>query len=771
MPKRVFSDIIFSEFFGEVEVLEKPFKWLCLFMTVVIIASSVLLASSVKDFFKTIDSIVGGSEVVTDIKNYELNMTSVVYFQNDMGAWEEYQRLHGDENRIWVDIENIPQNLIDAFIAIEDQRFYNHGGVDWKRTFSAFVNYLPFVNLYSSNQGGSTITQQLIKNITNDKDQSIKRKFREIMRAQYVEKKLTKKEILEAYLNTISLGSGICGVQVAANYYFNKDVAQLSLQECASLAAITKNPSKYNPDKKPENNQKRRKSVLDKMLELEMISNAEYQAAVESDVIVNKEQQSSFELPINNYFIDALISDVSADLAQLNGISEESAAKLLYNGGYRIYSTVNPSIQEEMESVYNNVDKFFPIKSRKDKNKNVESAMTLLDYEGNIKGVVGGVGEKTVNRGLNRAWESPRQPGSTMKPLGAYALAIDRGIISYSSVVEDKPVPNYYGNGKAGPKEWYGFYEGSITVRRAIAHSANTIPIQLIGKIGLEDAFSFLKYDLNLTYLTDVDINPASLAIGGCQYGITTTQSAAAYSIFGNHGVYNKPKTYYKVVNANGNPVLGREEGKQVLKPESADIMNKMLQGVIYNEGGTGRKVAGYSNMRAYGKTGTSSEANDSWFVGGSPYYFASVWCGFDQPENMKNTSLAATVWKTVMTNIHKNLPKKDFEMSDGVITARFCTNTGLRAGSGCSSTEVGYCVPEVTYKYCNGKHTYNTDEKKDTSEKTDSSKEQASSSSAASSTDNASKQDEQSGSESSPSAPAEPTVPSESQSDGHDNN
>ena len=724
--------------------MERAFKWLCLFMSIVILFSSVLLASTIKDFFKTIDSIVGGEEVITNIRNYELNMTTIVYTENKMGAWEEYQRLHGEENRIWVDIEDIPQRLIDAFIAIEDQRFFDHGGVDWKRTISAFVNYLPFVKIYSSNQGGSTITQQLIKNITDDRDKSITRKFREIIRAQVVEKKLTKREILEAYLNTISLGNGICGVQVAANYYFNKDVAQLSLTECAALAAITKNPTKYNPDTKPQNNQKRRKTVLDKMWEQDKISAKEYKEAVESDIVVNKEQQSSFELPINNYFIDTLISDVSADLAEARGITPESATRLLYNGGYRIYATVDSHIQESIEDVYNNPQKYFPIKSRKDKDLNVQSAMTVVDYEGNIKGIVGGVGEKTVNRGLNRAFESPRQPGSTMKPLGVYALAIDKGLVSYSSVVEDKPVPNYYGGGKAGPREWYGSYEGRITLRRAIAHSANTIPVQLIGKIGLEDAYSFLKYDLNLSYLTDVDINPASLAIGGCQYGITTTQSAAAYAIFGNHGQYNKPKTYLKVVDANENILLSRGEGRQVLKPESADIMNKLLQGVIYDEGGTGRALAGYGSMRAFAKTGTSSEANDSWVVGGTPYYVASVWCGFDQPENMRNTSLAATVWRVVMSNVHKGLEKKDFLMSSTVTRANFCTNTGLRAGDSCASTEVGYCVPGVYYKRCDGVHIYETEEGKEketeqTSKEPTVSQETETSSAQSSSTENSS--------------------------------
>ena len=726
--------------------MEKPFKWLCLFMSLVILVSAVLFVSSIKDFFKSVEDLVGGKQVVEDIKNYELNLTSVIYAKNDMGAWVEYQRIHGDENRIWVDMDNIPQKLIDAFVSIEDQRFYEHNGVDWKRTTSAFLNYLPFVNIYNSNQGGSTITQQLIKNITDDRGRNISRKLREIVRAMVVEKKLSKDEILEAYLNTISLGSGICGVQVASNYYFNKDVAQLSLVECAALAAITKNPSRYNPDTKPENNKKRRQSVIKKMYELGKIDKEEYEAAVDSDVIINKDQQSDFELPVNDYFVDTLISDISADLAQLKGISEQSAARLLYNGGYRIYSTVDRNIQEQMESVFEDTKKYFPITSRKDKEINVQSAMTVIDYEGNIKGIVGGVGEKTVNRGLNRAIDSPRQPGSTMKPLGVYALAIDRGIVAYSSVVDDKPVANYYGNGKWGPREWYGEYEGKITLRRAISHSANTIPIQLINQIGLEDSYNFLKNSLNLSYLTEVDINPASLAIGGCQYGITTTQSAAAYAIFGNHGVYNEPKTYLKVVDANGDVILSRKEGSQALRAESADIMNKLLQGVVYDAGGTGTAISGYSSMPAFAKTGTSSEANDSWVVGGSPYYVASVWCGFDQPENMRNTSLTATVWRVVMSAIHKGLEKKTFEMSEGIIRARFCTNTGLRAGSNCASTELGYCVPDVTYKYCNGVHTDSEDKNEVVGDKkpeentgstpaTNSSAEQTSSNEAVSST------------------------------------
>ena len=696
--------------------MEKGFKWMCLFLVVVIIFSAVLYHNAPKDYLNTVNDMVGGDDVVTDIKNYELNMTTIIYVQNSAGEWTEYQRLHGSENRIWVDLKNIPQTLIDAFISIEDQRFYEHEGVDWKRTATAFLNYLPGVNIYDSKHGGSTITQQLIKNITEDNDQSVKRKLREIARALLVENNLSKDQILEAYLNTISLGSGICGVQVASNYYFNKDVSELTLAECASLAAITKNPSKYGLNVNYENNQVRKKYVLEKMYELGKITEDEYNKAVKTKVVVDKTQQLSLETSVNNYFVDALIDEVATDLAKAKGISKDSANVLLYNGGYKIYATVDTNIQSAMETVYADTEKYFNMKSRQSDGINVQSAMTIVDYEGNIKGLVGGVGEKTINRGLNRAVDSPRQPGSTMKPLGVYALAIEKGIVSYSSVAVDEPIDNYYGRGKPGPREWYGEYEGKITVRRAIAHSANTIPVQLISKIGLEDSYSFLKNGLNFSYLEEDDINPASLAIGGCKYGITTTQSAAAYAIFGNHGVFYVPKTYTKVEDADGKTVLSRSVGNQVLKPEAADIMNKLLQGVVYDEGGTAGAIRGYSGMRAYAKTGTSSEANDSWVVGGSPYYVASVWCGFDKPENMRNTSLAAKVWRVVMSEIHKELEYKRFEMSSTVIRRDFCTFTGKLASDNCTEKESGYCVPGVKYKTCDGVH---IDENQKTDDKT----------------------------------------------------
>ena len=686
--------------------MEKAFKYFCVFMSVIIILSSFCMVFAVAFSDNQETDFLGCKEIVDNIKNYEMNMTSVIYVKNDIDEWEEYQRIHGTENRIWVDIEKMPRQLIDAFISIEDQRFYLHSGVDWKRTTGAFVNYLPFVNIYSSNQGGSTITQQLIKNITSDNDKSAMRKVREIARALLIEKMIDKTTILEAYLNTISLGNGICGVQVAANYYFNKNVDELTLAECASLAAITKNPSAYNPMTKPEGNKSRRNDVLYKMYELEKITEEEYGAALVSEVVVDKTQQQDFEIPINNYFVDALISDIIEDLSVKYNCSNDMASAMLYNGGYKIYATIDTDIQDIMESVYIKQKTYFSQKSSEDKSVNVQSAMTIIDYNGNIKGIVGGVGEKTVNRGLNRAVDSPRQPGSTMKPLGVYVQAVDNGSISYSTMLEDKPMDKYYEDGKKGPKEWYGYYAGNMTVAKALERSANTIPCWILkDNIGVENSYNFLTHKLGLKHLTGVDKNISSLALGGCDYGITTTESAAAYAIFGNGGKYYEPTTYTKVLDINDEIILESGEGSQVIKESTASVMNKLLQNVVYGSQGTGKGIASYSKMKVYAKTGTSSESKDLWMVAGTPYYVGSVWYGFDQPENVHNAGAAAKVWRDIMTEIHKGLDEKKFELSDEVIEAKYCRITGKLAVPSCYSTDTGYYVPGVNIETCKGGH------------------------------------------------------------------
>ena len=649
------------------------FKKLNLFLSYLLIASITFVIFAFPTYAQGEHKIdfFSASDIAENIENLELNMTSIIYVKNAEGKWEEYQRLHGDENRIWVSIDKIPQTLQDAFIAIEDERFKTHAGVDWKRTVGAVSNFL--FKYDNVEYGGSTITQQLIKNITMDKGKNATRKFREIVRAMLIEKHLTKTQILEAYLNTISFSSGICGVQVAANYYFNKDVSELSLVECAALAAITKHPTKYDLLKEngAKENKIRRNTVLDKMLELEFITEKEHKKAYDKDIVIDNSQKSVYEAEINSYFMDALIEDVISDLAEKYNCTENIASTMLYNGGFKIYATVDSRIQSIMENVYLDTDTYF-----NDYGENLEgyrvhsqSAMTIMDYEGHIVGIVGGAGEKTVNRGLNRATSAPRQPGSTMKPIGVYALAIENDLVNYSSRVIDKPIDNYYPDGKKGPKEWYGYYMGSITLDYALRHSANTIPVSLLKELGIEKSYDFLKNKLGCTYLTEEDKNLSSLALGGCVYGLTTTQSAAAFGIFGSDGIYHEPTTYYKIERANGETVIDYDEGgNRVISSATSTIMNHLLQGVVYGSGGTGRKIASYNySMKAYAKTGTSSEANDCWMVAGTPYYVGSVWYGFDKVQRVHNTSGAAIIWRDVMKEIHAELEVKQFVDSEDV--------------------------------------------------------------------------------------------------------
>ena len=635
--------------------------------------------------------VFSSRKVVENIKNLELNMTSVIYFKNEAGEWEEYKRVHGEENRIWVPLKKIPENLKNAFIAIEDKNFNKHHGVDWKRTFLAVINQ--FLNYSDVDFGASTITQQLIKNITWDNAKAYTRKVREIVRSVHVESQCSKDEILEAYLNTIALGNGINGVQVAANYYFNKDVSELDLVECAAIAAITKNPSRYNPVRSMEQNTDRRRIVLKEMYAQGLITYEELQSAYFKNITLDSSQKETLDTDVNDYFIDTLIEEVIEDLAQKYECGEKIASQMFYNGGFKIYSTMNPKVQGTMEEVYTNRSKYFNEKRRNDNDEmeDVQSAMTILDYEGHILGVVGGVGEKTVNRGLNRA-DVPRQPGSTMKPLGVYSLAIENDIADYTSTVLDKPVKNYPTVGKWGPKEWFGSYMGEVPLNYALRRSMNAVPVRLIDKVGIETSYEFLTNDLGFKHLVDSDKNSSALALGGCTYGITPIESASAFAIFGNDGIYYKPTTYYKIVDTNGEVVLEQDtKGKRVISSATATIMNHLLREVVYKEGGTGRLIGGFNwKMKAYAKTGTSSDTKDSWLVGGTPYYVGSVWYGFDHNMRVYNTNAAKTVWRDIMKELHEDLEVIEFADSESV----------YRSGEGYykNGTKPGKTVKEEDY-------------------------------------------------------------------------
>lgn len=624
-----------------------------------------------------------------DLDELKLNFTTTIYVPNKItGEWVEYQRLYGDENRIWVSLDKMPQNLLDAYVCIEDERFYKHAGVDWKRTMYAFANS---VFHFSSTQGGSTIDQQLVKNLTGDKQQSASRKIREIMRALDIDRRYSKDTILECYLNTISLGDVIGGVEVASNYYFSKSVSDLSLTECAALASMTKGPEIYRPDKYPEKNKERRKIVLDKMLEAGKITKEEYDFAINDELVVTASDESIKRVSVNSYFVDALIDDVVEGLKEKYGYEESYAETNFYNGGYKIYASIDQDIQKTMEEVYADTDTYFTQKSKTNSAVTPESAMTVMDYEGHILGIVGGKGTKTTNRSLNRATQSPRQPGSTMKPIGSYALAIDKNLITYSSKVEDKPIKNYFGAGKSGPNNWYKGNKGSVTVKYALEQSINTIPCHLIEELTPETSYNFLTQTLGLKYLDDTDKNLASLGIGGCHRGLTTTESAAAFAIFGNGGNYYKPTTYYKVTDQYGDEIIleDTKEPTKAIGEDSAYIMNQLLQNVINH--GTGAGARSYSSLPTFAKTGTADASNDLWFVGGSPYYIGSVWYGFDKLEGIKNQAAAQKIWVAVMKEINSGLEDKDFEKPDSVVVKKFCATSGLVANAGCPVGGTGY--------------------------------------------------------------------------------
>ena len=622
-----------------------------------------------------------------DLDNLVLNFTTTVYVEDgDSGEYVEYKRIHGSENRIWVGFAEMPQYLKDAFTSIEDQRFETHGGVDWKRTISAFANM--FLNFSDSEFGGSTITQQLVKNLTMDSDKSAMRKIREIMRARRIEAEYHKDTILECYLNTINMGGGKYGVEVASNYYFGKSVGDLTIAESAVLASIVKSPEYYRPDKNFDNNAARKELVLDKMLELKKITKDEYDAAMDEKVNIVADPSVSANQEIYSYFIDALIEEVANDLVKQYNMDKSYAVNNVYNGGYKIYCTLDADVQAAVESVfYNDANR---IKGPNDQLG--QSAITVMDYRGNVVGIAGGLGEKKENRGLNRATSSPRQPGSTMKPIASYALALENDRITYSTMLNDKKV--MYNNNTWTPKNWYGGYWGNITAAYAVQRSVNTIPVMLVNELTPQVSYDFLTKKLGITTLNyPDDANLAPMGLGGTNGGITTLESAAAYAVFGNGGYYFEPSFYTKVTDQHDNVVLEKKSKPiAAISEDTATIMNHMLQNVVYGSNGTGVRAAAYvPSQKIYAKTGTSSETNDLWFVGGTPYYVASCWYGFDNNGEISQSGIALKLWGQVMSKVHSGLKSANFEESKYVVKRYYCTSTGLLATNACESTAVGW--------------------------------------------------------------------------------
>lgn len=641
-------------------------------------------------------------EIDFDLNNLQLEYTSLVYAQNTDGDWVEVADLHGAENRVWVDYTEFSPYLADAIVSIEDKRFYDHEGVDWKRTFGAFIN--TFINIYGGQEGGSTITQQLVKNLTGDNETTAARKVQEIMRARKLESDYSKSTILECYINTVHFGNGCDGIETAASYYFGKDASELTLLECASLAATIQTPNAINPIDGPEENKSRRELCLKLMLEEEYINQEEYDAALADtlklvDHSAPENDTDTQEVKrVNSYFIDTLIEDVIADLMVAKDCTYGEAESMIYSGGYRIYSSLNPSVQEALEETYEDETNF----PKNSDGKRAQSAQTIMDYTGHIVAIIGGVGEKEADRCLNRAYQSTRQPGSSIKPLAVYAPAVEYNVLTYSSHIYDYHIK--LSNGGYYPKA--SGSGGYVTTQRAIQSSLNCPAVRICNTLTPAKSFEFLKKRFGITTVVESeknedgtivsDINLSAMALGGMAHGVTVTEMTAAYATFGNLGVYYEPTTYYAVYDTFGELVLQHQEtGAQVLTPNTANVMNRLLQTVV--SGGTGG-AASLSGWPVFGKTGTTDNKHDCWFAGGTPYYVSVVWCGYDSNDNLPGgANPAPGIWKMTMKNVMKELEKCDFNQAGDVMVYKYCTKSGGIATSGCTSTSTGYFKKSYT--------------------------------------------------------------------------
>ncbi|WP_159449044.1 transglycosylase domain-containing protein [Provencibacterium massiliense] len=648
-----------------------------------------------------------------DIRNIDLNYTSIIYANDDEGNPYELSRIHGDENRIWVDYEQMPSYLTDVTIATEDKRFLEHHGVDWKRTAAAAINM--FIPILDRQEGGSTITQQLIKNATDNWAPNVERKVKEIFSALKLEKKYSKTDIMEAYLNVASFGNNTNGVQAAANLYFNKDVSELSLVECAAIVCTTQSPTKYDLFRNPEANAERRnKYIFPTMLELGMISQEEYEQAINTEVRPERSQAPGQQTNSSNtWFVDHVIEDVIDGLMEKEGMDYSSASSMLFRSGLHIYTTVDNDMQTYLEEVYTDLENTFP------PIRNTiypESAFIVMDLHGQIKAVVGSNRPKQGNRWLNYATQEPRQPGSTMKPISAYLQGIEQDLITWSTVIEDSPIT--YKDEVAGtetqwPVNYYGYYDGNHPCVYALQRSINTIPVKLMQLIGPQVSLNFLHDKCGMKNLVTPEEDPrvndnnlSAMAIGGTTKGVTLLELAGAYQIDANGGTYTKPTSYTRVYDRENSLLLEADTtATRVISKETSSILNLMMQQVVSTAPGTGtaaRFTGDLAGMPVAGKTGTSSDNKDQWFVGITPYYIGVTWMGYAPVAQPINYIQFPTpiVWRNVMQPIHEGLPVIDFDYSQNIVQKQYCVETGDLATEDCPSQLMGWYkttnIPDV---------------------------------------------------------------------------
>ena len=729
-----------------------------------------------------------------DLDNQKNRQTSIIYDING----NEYASLSRNENRIWRELSAMPENLQNAVIAIEDKNFRTEPGINLKGTIGAALNAFTGNRIWGTNRGASTLEQQLIKNLTGDNEQDNMRKVREIFRALGLDNKYSKETILEAYLNTIPLTGIIHGMEAGSIEYFGKHVEDLTLAECATLASITKNPTKYNPATNPEELIKRRNHVLYEMYTQGYITEAEFNAA-KAETVTLTEKTSTTENATrsssNSWFTDALYNQLLTQLQEDLNYTKDEAQELIFSGGLRIYSTVDPTVQAGIEKTMYNEDDLIPalwheepvclrdypadssswdevqyddatgLPITKDgyavygqeaipvyadeegttlkmgtstdpdhpndtteylcvyEKVRTQAAMATLDYDGNILGIGGGIGEKKYDLGFNRA-TSPHQTGSTMKPIGAYALALDYKLINYSSQIldspyysaEDKKVLKDQYIGVMSPfseaaqsrsdvwRAWptnYGDVGGQgnpMLVYDALQQSYNTVAVWVGDMVGVDYLYNFVHDTLECSYVSaesDMDLGP--LVLGSHSSGLTVVELAGAYTMF-NTGTFTTPHYYTEITDYQGNMILDNNKyinTTQAISADTAYIMNRMMWNVLHSRKGTAYGKAPDGEMDSVAKTGTTSNYKDYTFAGLTPYYVTAIWWGCDRPTEMdtlgkagRNASPIQYAWKALMEDLQADLPVKEFAKGENVVEKHFDTSTGAIISSGGS---VGY--------------------------------------------------------------------------------
>ena len=685
--------------------------------------------------------IVGGAFMLY-VKNYldtsvddfavlaeDKAMTTSIYYIDDNGDLVELEseRLSALENRVWVKYADMGDYLPNAFVAIEDKRFYEHDGVDWIRTIKVTLDYF----LGGGSQGGSTITQQLLKNITGDDDVTIQRKAQEIFRALNLEKKYDKTEILEMYLNNIYLSQSCYGVGAAAYTYFSKDVSELTLIEAAAIAAITQNPSRWDPIIHPEQNRYRRDEVIQQMYDQGYITREEYVEAYGQELVLNPpDEDDEAGVTIHSWYTDAAQQEAVQLLMEEYGYSQVFAEKTLLTGGFSIVTALDPDIQAILEKYYED-DSYW--ERHDDSPIQPNSSAVIIDpTNGNVVALVGSRGDKNINLGLNYATQTKRPAGSSIKPLSVYGPALEYGIITYGSVFDDTPY-NFgtetvnddgsisYSYAHGYPQNTPDTYQGLTTIHEAVRVSKNTIALKVVQALGLENSYNYLTQKLGISTLVngDVysDINLAPLSMGEFSYGVTVKEMTAAYQIFANGGVYNEERIVLQILDSKGNVVVDHEKKSEIVMSEqNASIMTQMLKEVVSS--GTASAITLDQQIDCAGKTGTTQNKRDLWFVGYTPYYVCGIWFGYSMPRSLDDFSaVPVKMWDKIMTEVSAEVitqakngetTLKTLDPVPGVVTATYCKDSGKLMTDACradprgSRAEIGYfAVGTEPTEYC----------------------------------------------------------------------